>query len=284
MKGKPTPETIAKQLAQLYEDYYQHEIFNIKAELELMVYSEILKVDPSAITLDMGILDRELTALNIELFGLAWLDYNYELCEEGKQDSSQSDVALCTEIMFAKSYLQKTKRSDTWSAAGFYNRTILEAGIAQKTSMDWSIPRDIPSYYERGVNSFPEESQKLFLRGFREHFDNKLLSDKECASRVANRLQSVPSWRDGIMIPQKLSSSFAQRIGFSPNTEALLLLQRLTVGLYRNARNYINALNDYGSWELARKSAHDLRTALLEAGRELLEKQNRSDMSKPSSV
>src|SRR4030042_1986641 len=107
-------KTRAKQLFQLYEDYYQHEILNIKSELELMVYSEILKADPSAIALDTNILERESTALNIELFGLAWLDYNYELVEEGKQNSSQCDVALCTEIMFTKSYLEKMKSSDPW--------------------------------------------------------------------------------------------------------------------------------------------------------------------------
>jgi len=66
------------------------------------------------------------------------------------------------------------------------------------------------------------------------------------------------------MIPQKLASAFAERLSFKPNTEALLLLQRLTVGLYNNAKNYINAVIDYGSWELARKAAIDLRQALLE--------------------
>ena len=105
MKGKPAPRISAKQLFRLYEDYYQHEIFNIKSELEFLVYSEILQVDRSAIALDTDILERELTALNIELFGLAWFDYNCQLSDEEKQESSQFDVALCTEIMFAKSYL-----------------------------------------------------------------------------------------------------------------------------------------------------------------------------------
>ena len=260
-----------------------------------MLYSEILKVDPSVMTVitldmeDMDILDRELTALNIELFGLAWLDYNYQLLEEGKQDSNKCDAALCTEIMFAKSYLEKTKRSDTWSAAGFYNRTILEAAIAQYDSVNWSTFRDMPAHYERATHSSPPEKFiRLSAQNYLEHFDkflkdhfDKLLkdkiNDKECALRLSNRLASVQSWRDGIMIPQKLSSSFAQRIGFSPNTEALLLLQRLTVGLYRNARDYISAVIDYGSWELARKAAIDLRQSLLESGRELLEKQKRSE-------
>ena len=292
MKGKPTLETIAKQPFQLYEDYYQHEIFNIKAELAFMVYSEILKVDPSVITLDMedmDILDRELTALNIELFGLAWLGYNHMLFEEGKQDSNKCDVALCTEIMFAKFYLEKTKRCDTWSAAGFYNRTILEAAIAQNDSVNWSTSRDMPEYYERAIHSSPSVKYiKLSTQSFREHYDrflrehfdkllNDKVNDKECSLRLSNRLVSIQSWRDGIMIPQKLSSTFAERLSFIPNSEVTLLFQRLVVGLYNNAKNYINAVIDYGSWELARKAAIDLRQALLESGRESLEKQDRSD-------
>jgi len=285
LKKKPTLETIAKQLFQLYEDYYQHEIFNINSELELTVYSEILKINPSAITLDMDILDRELTALNIELFGLAWLDYNYKLFEEGKQDSNRCDAALCTEIMFEKSYLEKTKRSDTWSAAGSHNRTILEAAIAQSNSVNWSTFRDMPAYYERAVrSSTPEKFIKLSAQTYLEHFDKFLkdkVNDKECALRLSNRLASVQSWRDGIMIPQKLSSAFAERLSFIPNSEVTLLFQRLVVGLYNNARNYIKAVIDYGSWELARKATIDLRQSLLEAGRELLEEQNGSDKPEP---
>jgi len=297
MKGKPTLETIAKQLSQLYEGYYQSEIFNIKAELELMVYSEILKVDPSAMPLDMkdmdirhnlDILDRELPALNIELFGLAWLYYNQELFEEGKQDSGQTNVAVCTEIMFAKSYLENTKQSDTWNAAGFYNRTILEAAIAQSHSIDWSTFRDMPAYYERAAfpfSSVPEEAIRLSAQSFLEYFGKLLkdeVNDKECAIRLSNRLATVNSWRVGIMIPQKLSSAFAERLGFIPNSETIFLFHRLVVGLYKNARNYINDVSDYGSWELARKAAIDRRQSLLEAGRELLEKQNRSDEPKQS--
>lgn len=267
-------------MLQLYEDYYQSEIFSIQSELELMVYSEILKADSSTIALDTDILERELTALNIELFGLAWLDYNYELGEKEKQDSSQFDIALCTEITFSKSYLERTKRNDTWSAVGFYNRTILETAIAQNNSIDWSIFRDMPAYYERAIHSSPpEEFIRLSIQSYLEHYD-KLLNDKECALRLSNRLASILSWRDGIIIPQKLSSSFAERLSLTPNHETIFLFQRLVVGLYRNAKNYINAVIDYGSWELARKAATDLRQSILKAGHELLEKRKRSDKPK----
>lgn len=120
----------------------------------------------------------------------------------------------------------------------------------------------------------------LLPKSLTEHYD-KLLSDKECLTRLLNRFASFHVWRDGIMIPQKLSSAFAQQCNIKPNTEAILLLQRLMVGLYNNARNYIDAVIDYGSWELARKSADDLTQWLLKVGRELLEKQNESNVSKP---
>ena len=258
MKDKPAPRITTEQLCR---DYYDHELFRVHdphSDFELTVLFEIQKVDPSAMAIDLDIFVRELTALNIEFFGFAWCDHNY-LSEEQRQ--GRADSALCTEITFTKSYLAQMKESEIWKAAGFYNNTIAEATIAQKTLMDWSTPRDIPAYYKRGANPSAEKEAKLLLNSVREHFD-KLLSDKECSLRLSNRLVSVESWRDGIMIPQKLSSAFAQQCSLKPNTEALLLLQRLTVGLYRNARDYIDAVNDYGSWELARKSADDLNKQL----------------------
>jgi hypothetical protein len=279
LKSEPNLETIAKKLYQLYVDYYDSQIFNKNVDYELTAWAEMLEADPSASftqKIDHTIFFRELEALNIELFGLAWFDYNYKLQEEGKQDSSKFDVALFTEIMFAKSYLEQTKGSDIWNAAGFYNENILQATMAQHNLRDWAIPRDIPSYYKRGVNSFDEESQKLLLEAAREHCD-KLLSDKECASRLANRIVSNHTWQHGIMIPQKLSSAFAQRLNFSPNIEALLLLQRLIVGIYNNARHYIDAVMDYGSWELARKESENFMKHIIGVAKKEIEKKNKSE-------
>jgi hypothetical protein len=278
LESNPDLKNIAQKLNQLYVDYYDSQIFNKNVDYEFTAWAELLEVDPTLSTkkIDSSIFFRELEALNIELFGLAWFDYNFELQEEGKQDSSNCDVALLTEIMFAKSYLEQTKGNDIWSAAGFFNEHILQATMAQHISRNWAIPRDIPSYYERGVNWFPEESQKLLLDRAREHCD-KLLSDKECASRLANRLLSNHIWRDGIMIPQKLSSAFAQRLNFSPNIEALLLLQRLIVGIYNNARNYIDAVIDYGSWELARKESDNLMKHIIGVAKKEVEKKNKSE-------
>ncbi|MFC1952624.1 hypothetical protein ACFLWR_00645 [Chloroflexota bacterium] len=67
MKEKPTIETIGKQTIHLIEGYHPNEIFNIKADLPLMVYSEMVIALPSAITLNtdnLESLDRELLTLN----------------------------------------------------------------------------------------------------------------------------------------------------------------------------------------------------------------------------
>ncbi len=282
-----------EQLFQLYQGYYQHEIFNTKAELDLMVYSEIVKVDPSVETLiteqspggfmeALDIIDRELIALNVELFGLAWLDYNYKLFDEEEQDQNKCDVALTTEIMFAKHWFEGTfeGKTDIWSAAGVYNRTILEAAIAQSNTRDWSASRDMGGYHGVASFSLGEKAIKFNAQVMLEHFDkflNDKVYDKECALRLSNRLASINCWRDGIMIPQKLSSAFAERLSVIPNSETLFLFQRLVVGLYNNAGNFINAVIEYGSWELARKATIDLRQSLFEAGCKLLERQNESD-------
>lgn len=170
--------------------------------------------------------------------------------------------------------MEQTKGSDIWSAAGFYNDNILQATIAQHTSRNWARFRDLPSYYGTGVNSFPEGD--LLLKNSYEHF-NKLLSDKEYASRLANRWLSAHGWRDGIMIPQKLSSAFVQRFNFSPNIEAFLLIQRLIVGTYNNARNYINSVMDYGSWELARKETDNLMKHIISSVQKDMESEKRNE-------
>ncbi len=262
MKGKPAPKISTEQLCR---DYYDSQIFKTNGDFELIVYAEILKVDFSAKEIDTEIFICELMALNIELFGLGWLDHNYP-GEQGPE---------CTEIKFTKSYLEQMGESEIWKAAGFYNETIFQARTAQKISRDWSVSRDA-GYYEGDFLFSETTGEKLIEDSIRDYYD-KRLADKECASRLANRVLSVDAWREGIMILQQLSSTFAQRLNFSPNIEALLLLQKLTVGLYKNAKDYINAVIDYGSWELAQKAAIDLSQSLLEAGRELLEKQKRSD-------
>jgi len=60
--------------------YYDYEVFRVHehereqySDFEIIVWGEIRTVDSSARAIDIQILIRELTALNIELFGLAWL-------------------------------------------------------------------------------------------------------------------------------------------------------------------------------------------------------------------
>ncbi len=189
----------------------------------------------------------------------------------------------------------------------FYNDTIKKATIAQQTSRDWSTPRDIPGYYERGIAPFYEKEMKRSFENMREYYEkelkrsfevmheyyekelkrnvgdmnefyDKLVADKECATRLSNRIVSCHTWQDGIMIPQNLSSAFAQRLNFSPNFEAFLLLQRLIVGLYNNAKHYINMVREYGSWDLARIEGEDFMKRIIKVTQEYVEKQKIIDV------
>jgi hypothetical protein len=300
MKSEPGPEKLSPEekatinTATLCRDYYRLVLNPPNVEFEMAVLAEIIDSKPTLLeTLkESGDLAAELTnfhenlmlelsALNIELFGLAWLDHNAELVDLGEQESGDADAAVKTEIKFTKFFLEQSLEHSPgiWNAAGFYNDILVQAATAHNNSWDWSVPRDSSVYWDVNNNYWKpttEEAKRELARLLESSCRD--LADKECATRVANRYYSSNLWRDGIMISQKLSSAFAQRLSFGPNSKTLMLLQRLTVGFYKNARDYINAVRYFGSWESARKDADDLRQALIRAGHDLLEKQNRSDV------
>jgi hypothetical protein len=261
---------------QMCKSYYESELYNADPEFECAVYFEILKVDSPAKEICIDTLARELRGLNIELFGLAWFDHNYGLFEQEKLESNHLDTQVLTEIWFTKFYLEHFKENETWNAMGFYNDVIMQAAIAQKALMDWSIPRDVPGYHERGCRPSAEKLEKEQWEHVREYFGKKL-DDEECCIRLTNRFISAGCWQDGILISQKLTYAFAQRLGFNPNLEAFLLLQRIIVGLYDNAVSLIVAAEEYGSYELARKKAFDLREHLIKVIQKDMEEQNKID-------
>ena len=273
-------EALPKQLLQLLTDYYQQELYGTNSALGLTVRSQIMEADPLSEVPGTDVLERELVALNMELFGMAWLGYNYELYEEGKKNQEQVDIALCNEIILSGFYSEahrENERNDTWGAAGFYNNAILEAAIAENTSTNWSTFRSILGDYRPHPSR--EKETRLIVEHFREHYDELLrdyVDDGEHSLRLSNRIAGV-GWRDGIAMPQRLSLALAQRLGLAPSSEVLFLFQRLAVGLYKNARDYIDAVIDYGSWKQARKATLDLRQTILEKGQELLEEQERND-------
>jgi hypothetical protein len=160
---------------------------------------------------------------------------------------------------------------DIWEAAGFYNDIIMQAAIVQKTLRNWSIPRDFSDYLNRGVNTSAEMQEKKTRNDINDDFDKKL-DDKEGCIRLANRFICRNCWQDGIVIPQKLSSAFAQRISFNPNLDAVLLLQRVIVGLYNNAAHFIIAVEQCGSYELTRKARIDLIQLIKDSLRQDMEK------------
>ncbi len=273
--------------AELSESYYEHELFHTNEEVkvaakleidfEMSVEGEIIKVDPAYLEIwknDASTREkasetfrREIIALNVELFGLAWFSHNYRLLQEEKLEASQLNSLVLTEIWFIKHYLERGGNADIWEAAKSYNDTIMQATIAQKTELDWSIPRDFPGYYERGVRPSAEKWTRESWEELRKDFGQQL-DDEDCCTRLANRGISCDAWQDGIMLPQKLSSAFFHRISFTPNFEALLLIQRVVVGLYNNAALLIKDAEKHGSYEVARKTRLELRVELMKKVRD----------------
>src|SRR4030067_1432976 len=120
MKDKHTPKI---NIEKLCKDYLDYQVFDTDSRFEIRLLFEIAKVDRSFLSVEKTSFLGELAALNIELFGLAWVDYNFEVFLSKKEEDYQDDfdLALCTEIKSMKSYLE----DDIWSAAGRYNNTIV---------------------------------------------------------------------------------------------------------------------------------------------------------------
>lgn len=257
MEGRPTTQIDVEPWEPWHKwcrDYYDLEIFSVNGDFEILVWSELWKSNLPAGRVDFAILARELQAVNAELFGLAWCSNVHRLALSKELEGGRADVVLCVEILFAQRCLEAMGDGEIWRAAGVYNDTMMKAAMDQASSMQWSIPRDIPAYYERGMMCSAGKEQDQLLENLRTRYV-KLLPDNECLTRVLTRLMSMARWADGVMIQQRLCVVLAQRLALASSLETLFFLQRVIDGLYRNASNYIELVQDYGSWDEARKAS-----------------------------
>jgi len=213
--------------------------------------------DASFKGIDFDTFLKEMIAVNIELFGLAWLNHNYELNKE----LSMPESFFSEEIAFTKRYLQDTGRGDIWERMCFYNDTIAKTVAEEAVWEKWGRLRDIPKavrdedYAETG-EKFLIEQAKLLTDMF-----SKCITDSECRDRLVIRFLAVPCDISRITaLSQELSLTLMERLGCDLKQAGLFALQRVIVGLYDNAVNYLDVVREWGSYEAGK----DTRRALLE--------------------
>ena len=210
--------------------FYDSQVFCIKAgdegrasTLWQNALNSIAEADPSLVKVDRDLLRREMTALHIELFGLAWTHYLWSDLSMGEWTDSRnwhSDYQLkrlIKEIVFTKRYLKQNEHFDIWNSMLAYNEAI--AGFHSKSYGD----------AERAIT---DESFEYFI---------KAGADADCAGRLRNRMYEF-HFSDNVL--DHLIDTFVKRLGWDikPDSEIFLRLQAVLFHLYTYIGAYIDCV------------------------------------------
>jgi hypothetical protein len=243
-------------------EYYESQIFRptgyedaspayffADASIHLEVFDASLKGT------DFGDFFREIMAANIELFGLAWLNYIYNLNREFPPESVS---LLSEEIAFTRSYLQDTGRGHLWEKMGLYNDALVSALAEDVVLGGWGRLRDIPKLIrDEDYEKFKKDSVLESVQWWDELL-GKYVADLELRNRLTIRCMAVPCSASKITaLSQKISLIMAERLKYNLNQAGLFALQRIVVGLYDNAISYLDTVREWGSYQAAKDARED---------------------------
>ena len=236
-------------IEEICQQFYDYEIFQNSAFYDT-AFDFVTQGDTSLV-IDRNLFERELTALRIELFGLALCHHNRHLArkDEYSRDSDKQSALvkeICDEILFTKKYLELSEKLNIWEAMALYNEEVdqvcgksdvvnlegLHPVIAIEVEGGEEARREVKSYMRESLRSMWAEEFKRFIE------------DSECVSRLLNRSGSDDEkWGEGF-ISQGLARILAERLGCveGMNWEGIFRFQALIIGVYNGAGRFIEAL------------------------------------------
>lgn len=193
------------------------------------IFHSVVETDKSFAVMDKSILAQEMTALRLELFGLAWV---YKFARE-KFTIPQS--------IFTRQYLERNGKSETWDIMGEYSQVIAQSAFLtdKGEQMDGRAGRARITF----VNEF---RWGIFKKWAEANMDNPSAPTEEekkvadCVARVVNRML-VDIRNDDCILVKRLAARLAERLGCDANlnAEALFALRAVVFGLYESARRAI---------------------------------------------
>lgn len=181
------------------------------------VVKSVAEVEPSFACVDLATFQKEIAALHVELFGLAWI---HQL---------KGDKYTLPQTVFTKRYLEENGHLETWETMVDYNKTIARSGT------------EIAPAGERGQRAWFTFLNKLRA----DLFDKwqKAGVEGHCAARVANRTGTDVAWEKGITV-RMLTDTLLQRTGMMTLTAAGRdNLQSVLRGLYAGAKESIRSVD-----------------------------------------
>lgn len=199
-------------------------------------YNSIIEADKTFKSIDFNKFQEEMTALRMELFGLAW------------QEKFKSGEYAIPQTFFTRLYLQKIAKTQIWDIMGEYN---------QKIAMCATMTENFEQIAEVGggagrakAASIALSRANMFDRWCDANIKDKTniteedKSNLNCVARVANRIGGDIRRFDCVTV-KALAARLADRLGcdININSEALFRLSALTFGYHESAKEAIKDVN-----------------------------------------
>ena len=188
-------------------------------------FKSVSEVDQSFAKIDKTAFQREMTAIRLELFGLAW------------GHKFKKEKSTIPQSLFTKSYLEENENLQIWDIMGEYNKAIASSSVeiasGERAHRGWAafmnqMRFDICEKWAKAnivdLNNITQDEQEQM----------------KCVARAINRLGTEVAWEKGITT-QFLTARLADRLGCNENlkSEALFRLAAVIHGLYQGAMEAI---------------------------------------------
>lgn len=233
-KSKPK-----QSIEQCNKYYYDSQIFHSSVagrdawvDFLKTAYNSITEVDPSFSSIVPRVFLEEMTALRMELFGLAWS----QRFKKEKQTYPQS--------IFTRDYLVAANRQEVWDVMREYNQSVAMSATANANGSQFSgtVGGVVVTHVNTMKTQIWEDWAKSNISGEALTDDEK--AKAQCVTRVINRFGADIKREKGVVV-RLLTSRLADRLGCDANlkTEALFRLSALTFGFYKGAEEYLQTFD-----------------------------------------
>lgn len=217
-------------------EFYDTQIFHpIIAEIDVWsafletVSKSVSEADQSFARIKRAAFEREMTALRVELFGLAW------------GHRFKREQFTIPQSLFTKRYLEENGKLEIWEIMGEYNQAIAESVTMTESGEQMNAWRIAKANLVR-ANMFDKWAEANIGDPSAPTEEEKTLAN--CVARVANRIGVDISRADCIAV-KRLAARLAARLRCRKDlkSEALFRLSAVIYGMYSGAKESIQSVN-----------------------------------------
>ena len=222
------------------KQYYDSEIFerhtvddDVASILWHIAFNSAIEGHRQGAEIDLDAFQREIAALHLELFGLAWVH------------RLKVEEYIPIEIISTEHYLEHRGRLEIWKTMAHYNQAIGYAlQLRPKRTARPSRLYFAPLISQETLHEAWRKSD--FYERIRAEIAGKYTKagvDPECATRLANRMSTDAMCYD-YPVFEMLTATMKRRLGYRPNDVGRRMIQLSISALYARSRTYMRLRAD----------------------------------------